>query len=97
MSHPTGARADTGRPRPRLVQGIFLCLSSGKIKEAAQREVVCVWWWWGGRADINSPEQKGKMWTSSSCRETCGLAEMQVFQALPCKLFSRFARKIPPK
>lgn len=84
-------RADTGRPRPRLAQDIFVYLGSGKIKEEAQREGV-----WGG-ADINSPEQKGKMRTSSSFRETCGLVEMQVFQALPCKLFSRFARKIPPK
>lgn len=88
-------RADTGRPRPRLAQDIFVYLGSGKIKEEVQREVVCVCG--GGEADINSPEQKGKMRTSSSFRETCGLVEMQVFQALPCKLFSRLARKIPPK
>lgn len=41
-------RADTGRPRPRLVQDIFVYLGSGKIKEEAQREGV----WRGGKRGV---------------------------------------------
>lgn len=41
-------RADTGRPRPRLAQDIFVYLGSGKIKEEAQREGV-----WGGQTSTH--------------------------------------------
>lgn len=63
--HPTGARADTGRPRPRLVQGMFLYLISGKIKEAAQREVVCV--------VVGGVGGEGQTSTHQSRKVKCGL------------------------